>query len=278
MRDVDGFLLDGALSEVTHGLLWVSDDAELLEAHLARLARRILEGDVPPEWVDRRLLRFEIDALVRGLASDEPETIATSLFDEAERAGAALAFPSLDRLLDAPGGREFLDALRERLAQGDIAHCIVLADHAGLRRLLTEAPRLTAFFGVRDVDRDTTFSPTAVTLPTDSSDLGWILAVQCRLTAPAPALDGLKYGVRSAAPGAGEALAAAGVERLWTVSGSAGPTTLFVALRPDAADCDAIDEAERIGLAAARRVVGRPLTEDEALEVTRMVCYVSGDR
>jgi hypothetical protein len=266
--DESGFLMDGMSWEATEGLIWVGDDLEVLEQHLIALAHRLVGDDPPEGWPVGPLLRIDVEAL----APDVRDMGAAVLGDAVQR-GATLALPRLDLMLDADGGEAFLEALRERMSAGELKQCILLLDRAALGRLRQADPRLVAFFGIRDVETGASSSPTAITVTTDSADLGWTIAVRCELTAPAPALDGLTYGLPTAAPGAGEALEAAGVDRVHGVRHPDGRTTVIINIAPASVPCDAVEEAERRAIAATRRLVGRPLGPDEALTARRMICH-----
>jgi hypothetical protein len=269
------FLLDGASDDPTPALMWVSEDEDRLTRHLAALAAAIVEGRAPAEFAGRGVLRIDRPSFEAGLAAGEDRAFTETILGEAEQSGAVLALPSLDTLLDTPRGRGFLEDLRSAFGNGRLDQFIALMDHKGVERLRRADPRLVAFFGVDDLDEDASYVPSVLTLETDSEDLGWVVAVHCQLKAPAPALEGLQYGRKTALPGTGEALAELGVESIQTLSQPSGSQTLMISLAAGAAAAGDLVRAEQLAVAVARRLIGRPLADGEQAEATRMVCYVA---
>ena len=63
-----------------------------------------------------------------------------------------------------------------------------------------------------------------------------------------------------------------GVESTYLLAASAGDT-LVVLLAEDAAGCNETPRAAQLAEQVARRLIGRPLDQDETVEATRMVCF-----
>jgi hypothetical protein len=275
--DMNQFLTDGAVHDPTPAQLWVSDDSDALVRRLEGLAIDIVEGRAPADMANRRLLLFDMDLFLGNLAGDAAGEYIRSLLDEAQAVAPILALPQVERLLDELAGPPFLETLCNAFLEHRIAHFIGLTKQVGVRRILREEPRFAAFLTVHDFDNGVRSEQIAVTTSTasrDSADLGWLVAVQCRLQAPGPGLAALAEGGRASLPGAVDAMKRLGVQHTYLISASAGDT-LLVLLSEDAAGCDETPRAAQLAEQVARRLIGRPLDQDEAVEASRMVCVVA---
>jgi hypothetical protein len=274
--DHTGFLLDGATTSKPGVQLWVSDDGGLLADRLKLLAGAIVEGKAPEALAGEQLLRLNTEELATDLAGvDDPVAAAEGLLAEIDPAKVILALPDLADLLESGSGRAFLDGLCAALRNNGVKRLIGLTNQAGLKAIKAQAPQFAAFFTALDLDDGSEVRLNSVAIRQDSDSAGWVVAVHCRLTAEAPVLEGLQYGVNLAVPGTSEQIQGEGVESVFGLRQREGAHTIVITLEADAGGIDEPDRAEQIAADAARRLLGRPLGPAETMEATRLIYFVA---
>lgn len=275
LADVSTFLLDGT-GYPSPGYLWVSDDEDTRERYLVNLARSILNGDALPDFAGRRLFVCECPAVV-GLARREGVSALISTIDEVEDSGVAFGLNRIEMMLDSAAGKGFLDGVLDAMRDSRIGCFLALTGSTGLERLKAEAPRLLGFCTVQMLDETPPWSVDFRSLavqgnPDDPSERGWVIAVRCRFTAPAPALAALAAGSDFLGAGGIGAFDDERVDNLAVVHNDS-VAALIVSLWPDSAGPEEPDLADEIALDAAGTAVWRPLRPDEELAVVRKVHF-----
>lgn len=258
------FLIDGLTSAPSPVLLIVDDESVATAVALA-----IFDGTAG--WKERparkdRLLRVDGSTIVTLAPAGRAVILA-----ELAASDHWIYLAEVDRLLDTPGGRDFLDQLAVSLGEGGPAAVLASATPDRLPALRAGALRLLGFATILQHRGESSvggrsFVRTVVAESSDRTDIGWVVAVRYELSAPmdpdrggGPSQDGRLHLV----------------ERLAVVDRPGHPPAgVLVTLAADAFSVSQEDAVYATATAAAGWLVGRPLGAEERVVATRAICYV----
>ncbi|MGZ9159408.1 MAG: hypothetical protein ACXW36_11175 [Nitrospira sp.] len=255
------FLSDGLAASPTPGALLIGDAEECAQFAIAMQTRGI-----PVTTSSSELLRLEPQA-VREM---DPAN-AEGLLSQVVARGAWTYCADLHTYLDSPGGRALLSALCNRIVKGDLPCVLAGTTLLGAQRLAEEAFRVRGLLPAFDLSVTPMHGAGAlgyiyVRVPGISlEDSGWLVQVRLMLLSD----------VR-ANPQVGDDRDTQDALRL--VDGMLGtgsrerPMGLQVSFDVKAFTGNQHAAAFRAAELVARRIVGRPLQPNEAVEASRGVC------
>jgi hypothetical protein len=182
-----------------------------------------------------------------------------------------LYMDNFDVLLDSSGGKHFLTALTDSVANGDLAAVIVSTRPERFERLRSGARRLMGFAVIAEGPRpDGTFeASTSITIAReakDRTDTGWMIAVRYELAGPITPY--AKFD-----PGADVADAVVLADKAYVIGSAEEPFGAMIGLRADAFTLSQEEVAFTTATKVAQRLVGRRLEPDESMKVTRAIYY-----